>query len=56
MLYTIDIYECMYVLIEKQVMFVENKRLKASLVEEIDESQLREIYGGRLQLVPIQDA
>ncbi|KAL0464032.1 UNVERIFIED_CONTAM: hypothetical protein Slati_0290800 [Sesamum latifolium] len=39
-----------------QIIFVENKKLQATLLEEIDESQLPEIYGGKLQLVPIQDA
>ncbi|KAK6127903.1 hypothetical protein DH2020_038332 [Rehmannia glutinosa] len=38
-----------------QIIFVENKRLQTTLLEEIDESQLPEIYGGKLQLVPIQD-
>ncbi|KAK6153825.1 hypothetical protein DH2020_013464 [Rehmannia glutinosa] len=38
-----------------QIIFVENKRLQKTLLEEIDESQLPEIYGGKLQLVPIQD-
>ncbi|KAL0380303.1 UNVERIFIED_CONTAM: CRAL-TRIO domain-containing protein [Sesamum angustifolium] len=40
----------------KKIIFVENKKLQATLLEEIDESQLPEIYGGKLQLVPIQDA
>ncbi|KAI3463523.1 hypothetical protein Pfo_020186 [Paulownia fortunei] len=40
---------------KKKIVFVENKRLQATLREEIDESQVPEIYGGRLQLVPIQD-
>ncbi|KAL7152674.1 hypothetical protein ABFS83_04G114300 [Erythranthe nasuta] len=39
----------------KKVVFVENKRMHATLVEEIDENQLPEIYGGKLDLVPIQD-
>ncbi|KAK6153824.1 hypothetical protein DH2020_013463 [Rehmannia glutinosa] len=38
-----------------QIIFVEDKRLLATLLEEIDESQLPEIYGGKMQLVPIQD-
>lgn len=41
---------------KKKIVFVENKKLKATLLEEIDESQLPEIYGGKLPLVPIQDS
>ncbi|CAK8568059.1 unnamed protein product [Lathyrus sativus] len=41
---------------KKKIVFVENKKLKSTLLEEIDESQLPEIYGGKLQLVPIQDS
>lgn len=39
-----------------QIMFVENKRLTATLLQDIDENQLPETYGGKMQLVPIQDA
>jgi hypothetical protein len=46
----------MHVLNMLQIVFVENKKLKATLLEEIDESQLPEIYGGKLPLVPIQDS
>ncbi|XP_034216019.1 phosphatidylinositol transfer protein 3-like isoform X2 [Prunus dulcis] len=38
---------------KKKIVFVENKMLKSTLLEEIDESQLPEIYGGQLPLVPI---
>lgn len=41
---------------KKKIVFVENKKLKATLLEEIDESQIPEIYGGKLPLVPIQDS
>lgn len=41
---------------KKKIILVVDKRLKATLLEEIDESQLPEIYGGKLPLVPIQDA
>ncbi|CAI9113758.1 OLC1v1014427C1 [Oldenlandia corymbosa var. corymbosa] len=41
---------------KKKIVFVENKRLKATLLEDIDESQLPEVYGGKLPLVPIHDA
>ncbi|KAK7358719.1 hypothetical protein VNO77_00657 [Canavalia gladiata] len=39
---------------KKKIVFVENKKLKSTLLEDIDESQLPEIYGGQLPLVPIQ--
>ncbi|KAG6781339.1 hypothetical protein POTOM_014236 [Populus tomentosa] len=38
-----------------QIIFVENKKLKSTLLEDIDESQLPDVYGGKLSLVPIQD-
>lgn len=41
---------------KKKIVFVENKKLKSTLLEDIDESQLPEIYGGKLPLVPIQDS
>ncbi|XP_004503847.1 uncharacterized protein [Cicer arietinum] len=40
----------------KKIVFVESNKLKSTLQEEIDESQLPEIYGGQLQLIPIQDS
>ncbi|XP_058092900.1 patellin-2-like isoform X2 [Magnolia sinica] len=39
-----------------QFVFVENKNLKSTLLEDIDESELPEIYGGKLPLIPIQDS
>ncbi|RZS22035.1 hypothetical protein BHM03_00054749 [Ensete ventricosum] len=36
--------------------FIENKDLKATLLEDIDESQLPEIYGGKLPLVPVEES
>ncbi|KAL3529053.1 hypothetical protein ACH5RR_008375 [Cinchona calisaya] len=39
-----------------KIKLVEDKQLRATLLEDIDESQLPEIYGGKLPLVPIQDA
>lgn len=39
---------------KKKLVFVENKRLKETLMEDIDESQIPAIYGGKLPLVPIQ--
>jgi len=42
--------------ISLQIVFVENNKLKSTLLEDIDESQLPEIYSGKLQLVPIQDS
>ncbi|KAK1413172.1 hypothetical protein QVD17_34942 [Tagetes erecta] len=38
-----------------KIVFVEKKQLKSTLLKDIDESQLPEIYGGKLKLVPIQD-
>lgn len=38
-----------------QIIFVDSKRLRSTLLSDIDESQLPDIYGGKLQLVPIQD-
>ncbi|KAK7318346.1 hypothetical protein RJT34_03045 [Clitoria ternatea] len=40
---------------KKKIVFVENKKVKSTLLEDIDESQLPEIYGGPLPLVRIQD-
>ncbi|RWW00939.1 hypothetical protein GW17_00036059, partial [Ensete ventricosum] len=39
-----------------QFIFIENKDLKATLLEDIDESQLPEIYGGKLPLVPVEES
>ncbi|XVF54796.1 hypothetical protein PTKIN_Ptkin05aG0210500 [Pterospermum kingtungense] len=39
----------------KKIVFVENKKLKSTLLEDIDESQLPETYGGKLPLVPIHE-
>ncbi|XP_027342564.1 phosphatidylinositol transfer protein 3-like isoform X2 [Abrus precatorius] len=39
-----------------QIVFVESNKVKSTLLEDIDESQLPEIYGGPLPLVPIQDS
>ncbi|KAG6489920.1 hypothetical protein ZIOFF_051201 [Zingiber officinale] len=41
---------------KKKFVFVEDKNLKATLLEDIDEGQLPEIYGGKLQLVPIDES
>ncbi|KAL5795384.1 hypothetical protein ACOSQ2_000204 [Xanthoceras sorbifolium] len=40
---------------KKKIVFVEDKKLKSTLLEEIDESQIPEIYGGQLPLVPIHE-
>ncbi|XP_008813445.2 SEC14 cytosolic factor [Phoenix dactylifera] len=40
---------------KKKFVFVDDKNLKATLLEDIDESQLPEIYGGKLRLVSIGD-
>ncbi|XP_004503846.1 uncharacterized protein [Cicer arietinum] len=39
----------------EKIVFVESNKLKSTLLEEIDETQLPEIFGGKQQLVPIQD-
>ncbi|XP_047959438.1 phosphatidylinositol transfer protein 3-like [Salvia hispanica] len=53
-------WKLVYPFIDKKtrnkVVFVEDKRLRETLLEDIDENQLPEIYGGKLQLVPIQNA
>ncbi|KAK4264586.1 hypothetical protein QN277_025743 [Acacia crassicarpa] len=41
---------------KKKIMFVEKSKIKSALMEEIDESQIPEIYGGPLPLVLIQDS
>ncbi|XP_042500969.1 phosphatidylinositol transfer protein 3-like [Macadamia integrifolia] len=52
-------WKIVYPFIDKKtrdkIVFVENKKLMSNLVDDIDESQLPEIYGGKLPLVPIQD-
>ncbi|XP_019180966.1 PREDICTED: random slug protein 5 [Ipomoea nil] len=40
---------------KKKIIFVENKKMKSTLLQDIDESQLPEVYGGELPLVPIHD-
>ncbi|CAA0154484.1 unnamed protein product [Arabidopsis thaliana] len=40
---------------KKKIVFVENKKLTPTLLEDIDESQLPDIYGGKLPLVHIQE-
>lgn len=50
---TLGLYIYFILLVSLQIVFVENKMLKLTLLEEIDGSQLPEIYGGKLPLVPI---
>ncbi|KAM7269816.1 hypothetical protein ACFE04_025313 [Oxalis oulophora] len=40
----------------KKIVFVENKKMKTTLLADIDESQLPDIYGGKLPLVPIENS
>lgn len=39
-----------------QIVFVEKNKVKSTLLEEMEESQVPEIFGGSLPLVPIQDS
>ncbi|XP_057868947.1 uncharacterized protein LOC131075964 isoform X2 [Cryptomeria japonica] len=39
-----------------QIVMIDNKDIKTTLLNDIDESQLPEIYGGKLPLVPVHDA
>ncbi|KNA21570.1 hypothetical protein SOVF_041950 [Spinacia oleracea] len=39
-----------------KIEFVEKKQLKSTMLQDIDESQLPDIYGGKFSIVPIQDA
>ncbi|KAI3882196.1 hypothetical protein MKX03_027006 [Papaver bracteatum] len=41
---------------KKKIVFVENKKLESTLLEDIDESQLPEIYRGKQPLVPIEES
>nr|CAN59728.1 hypothetical protein VITISV_037736 [Vitis vinifera] len=41
---------------KKKIIFVENKNIKSTLLGDIDENQLPDVYGGKLPLVPIQDS
>ncbi|XP_038704333.1 phosphatidylinositol transfer protein 3-like [Tripterygium wilfordii] len=53
-------WKCVYPFIDSKtktkIVFVENKKLSSTLLGDIDESQLPDIYGGKLALVPIQDS
>lgn len=52
-------WKIIYPFIDKKtrnkIMFVDNKKLQETLLDVIDEDQLPEIYGGKLQLVPIHN-
>uniref|UniRef100_A0A7N0TM02 CRAL-TRIO domain-containing protein n=1 Tax=Kalanchoe fedtschenkoi TaxID=63787 RepID=A0A7N0TM02_KALFE len=41
---------------KKKIVFVEKKKQLSTLLEDIDESQLPEVFGGKLELVPIHEA
>ncbi|KAH7653709.1 Phosphatidylinositol transfer protein SEC14 and related proteins protein [Dioscorea alata] len=53
-------YKIIYPFIDKRtrekIVFVEDKNLKETLLEDIDEDQLPEIYGGKAPLVPIEES
>ncbi|KAK6160481.1 hypothetical protein DH2020_003862 [Rehmannia glutinosa] len=40
---------------KRKIIFVEDKKLQSTLLQEIDESQLPDTFGGKQKLVPIQD-
>ncbi|KAK4256910.1 hypothetical protein QN277_006571 [Acacia crassicarpa] len=40
---------------KKKIVFVKNNELKSRLLEDIEEDQLPEVYGGKMPLVPIQN-
>ncbi|GLJ44704.1 hypothetical protein SUGI_0939890 [Cryptomeria japonica] len=40
----------------QKIVMIDNKDIKTTLLNDIDESQLPEIYGGKLPLVPVHDA
>ncbi|PKA58924.1 Patellin-4 [Apostasia shenzhenica] len=54
------VWKIVYPFIDKhtreKIDFVEDKNMKSKLLEDIDESQLPEKYGGRLKLVPIEES
>ncbi|KAI3931658.1 hypothetical protein MKW92_015651 [Papaver armeniacum] len=41
---------------KKKFVFVDDKSLKSTLLQEIDEDQLPEVYGGKLPLLPIEES
>lgn len=43
-------------IVKEKIAFVEDKHIKAALLKDVDVSQLPDIYGGELHLVPIQGA
>ncbi|KAF9667614.1 hypothetical protein SADUNF_Sadunf15G0042000 [Salix dunnii] len=42
--------------ISSQIVFVDSSKLKSTLLEEIDQSQIPDIYGGDLPLIPIHES
>ncbi|KAF5197694.1 Phosphatidylinositol transfer protein [Thalictrum thalictroides] len=40
---------------KKKMVFVDSKEITSRLLQDIDEDQLPEIYGGKLPLVPVED-
>ncbi|KAH9623710.1 hypothetical protein KSS87_013424 [Heliosperma pusillum] len=41
---------------KRKIVFVDSKQVKSTLLEDIEESQIPDVYGGKLPLTPIQDA
>ncbi|KAL7135232.1 hypothetical protein ABFS83_11G079600 [Erythranthe nasuta] len=40
---------------KKKIVFVDDKKLQSALLEDIDETQLPDTFGGKMKLVPIQE-
>ncbi|GAA0173256.1 hypothetical protein LIER_26911 [Lithospermum erythrorhizon] len=40
---------------KKKIVFVDDKRLRSTLIEAIDESQLPDVYGGKMSLIPVHN-
>ncbi|XP_073145652.1 uncharacterized protein [Henckelia pumila] len=40
---------------KKKIIFVDDKNLQSTLIQDIDETQLPDTFGGELKLIPIQD-
>ncbi|KAB5525254.1 hypothetical protein DKX38_023003 [Salix brachista] len=58
-LHFMAVWKIVYPFIDKNIkyiVFVDNSKLKSTLLEEIDQSQIPDIYGGDLPLIPIHES